>query len=78
MVCLENHIFVDRALALLDEAATLFPDGRLTQEHQASRILALCALGRKSDASAALERFRQRYRSSAHLGRIERACDITD
>jgi len=63
-----------RALEVLSESTTLFPKPLLAQERRATRILALCAVGRAKDARAAAEKFRERYPSSAHLTRIDRAC----
>ncbi len=63
-----------RALEIIDKSATLFPKPSLAQERTATRILALCALGRYFKADAAIERFRHNYPSSAHGTRIARAC----
>ncbi len=45
------------AIALLDEHARRFPSGALGEERDATRVLALCALGRTGEARAPAARF---------------------
>jgi hypothetical protein len=62
------------ALALLDEHQRKFPRGALTQERIAARIHALCALGRVSEAEAALSRLRRVSPGSLHEATAREAC----
>jgi len=59
------------ALRLLDEHQRKFPRGKLTQERVAAKIQALCALGRTSEADAALALLSP---DSVHEGRARAAC----
>jgi Tfp pilus assembly protein PilF len=63
-----------RAMAMLDEQNRLFARGVLGQERMVTRILALCALGRRGEAQrlgAALERSSPR---SPHLATLRNSC----
>jgi hypothetical protein len=62
------------ALAGVAEHARRFPNGALAEERDTERIVALCALGRREDATRATERFERAYPSSSHEGRIRAAC----
>lgn len=55
------------ALTLLEEHRRKFPRGSLTQERMAARIRVLCALGRVSEAEAALATLKRTSPSSVHL-----------
>lgn len=60
-----------RALALVDEATSLYPQGGLGQEREMIRIQALAGVGRRPEALAAARAFRDRYPSSPHVRRLE-------
>lgn len=63
-----------RALTMLDEQGRLFARGVLGQERMVTRILALCALGRRGEAQrlgAAMERASPR---SPHLTTLRNSC----
>ena len=62
------------ALALLDQHAARYPRGTLTQERLATRIFALCALGRTSQARAEALRFERAAPKSPLLPRIHASC----
>lgn len=64
----------DAALAALDVHARTHPHGRLVEERQAARVLALCAAGRAEEARAAATRFLIRYPRSAQAARVQGAC----
>ncbi len=64
----------DAALAALDAHARAHPHGRLAEERQAARVLALCATGRADEARAAATRFLIRYPTSAQAARVGGAC----
>jgi hypothetical protein len=59
------------ALRVLDEHARKFPRGKLAQERRATRIQALCALGRTSEAESELARLSP---GSVHEIRARQAC----
>lgn len=63
-----------RALALLDDFTEQFPNGMLAEEALATRISALCKLGRVAEAGALGARFMQRYPRSPALGRVRGSC----
>jgi rhodanese-related sulfurtransferase len=62
------------ALAGVDEHARRFPSGALAEERDMERIVALCALGRRSEAARATSQFSRAYPSSSHEARIREAC----
>jgi hypothetical protein len=62
------------SLSLLDTHAATFPRGALSEEREVTRVLALCALGRTSDAKAAAKRFERAAPRSMHLARIHSSC----
>ena len=64
-----------RALALLDQHAREFPSGVLAEERAAERILALCKLGRASDARVEATRFLTERPRSPLAGRVRSSCD---
>ena len=61
-------------LALLDEHARAYANGALREEAAASRVFALCALGRADDALAAASRFQAAFPRSPLGPRVARAC----
>lgn len=62
------------ALASFDSHAETFPRGLLEEERCAGRVLALCALGRKSDARDQAVALRVSHPASAHAARIRESC----
>ena len=58
-----------RALALVDEHARRYPASALSAERDATRVLALCALGQRDQARSALQRFKKSFPSSSQLAR---------
>jgi hypothetical protein len=65
-----------RALTLLDEHARTFVGGQLSAERQAVRILALCSLGRTSDARAVANQFFHQHPHSPLTQRVASSCAI--
>ncbi len=65
-----------RAIGLLDDFAKQFPNGMLAEEALATRISALCKLGRVTDARALGARFLQRYPRSPALSRVRGSCAV--
>ena len=65
---------VDRALALLDEHATTYPNGALREERMAARVFALCALGRQEEARAEAQQFVSMAPRSPMAARVRGAC----
>jgi hypothetical protein len=61
------------ALGLLGELDRDVPGGQLTEERQAARVMAHCALGSESAAKQARD-FGKRHPGSAYLPRVEQAC----
>jgi hypothetical protein len=71
------HLRAGRAgegIALLDEHARLHAAGALREEAAASRVFALCALGRVNEARSAAFDFRSAFPRSPLGPRVERAC----
>lgn len=64
----------DEALDALDRHARRYPRGRLVEEREAARVLALCAAGRGDEARAAATRFVARHPGSPQAARVSRAC----
>jgi hypothetical protein len=62
------------ALARLDELGIRHPDGMLREERLASRVVALCAAGRASEARREAERFLAESPLSIHAGRVRASC----
>ncbi|MBX3233266.1 MAG: hypothetical protein KIT84_20955 [Labilithrix sp.] len=62
------------ALRRLDEHATRFPRGALTEEREAARVLALCASGRASEARANASTFVAANPRSPFVAQVRRAC----
>ena len=63
-----------RALELFDRHAQRFPTGVFARERQVSRITALCALGKVSEARRAADRFLARHPDSALASRVRSSC----
>jgi hypothetical protein len=64
----------DRALLLLEEHARRYPKGALGEERDATRIAALCALGRTVEAHDAADRFLRAAPRSPHAGPVRASC----
>lgn len=63
-----------QALALLSNYESRFERGLLRQEVHGTRVLALCDLGRKSDALRAARSFTKRWPSSPMTARLSTSC----
>jgi hypothetical protein len=63
-----------RALASLDEHGSHFPRGTLYEERLATRVLALCAMGRVDAARLAAQELERAAPRSPHLGRVRASC----
>jgi hypothetical protein len=62
------------ALALLDEHEREFPLGVLTEERLATRVFALCSLGRQAEAQGVAERLLRHAPSSPLRARVLQSC----
>jgi RNA polymerase sigma-70 factor (ECF subfamily) len=62
------------ALAAFDQHARLYPTGFLAEERSGERVLALCDLGRKADASDAARAFLAAYPRSPLAARVRASC----
>lgn len=62
------------ALALLDEHKRTFADGQLAPERDHQRAVALCELGRRDQARAAVDAFVRRHPSSPLRSKAEAVC----
>jgi hypothetical protein len=62
------------ALAVLDEHARRFPDGKLAESAKVTRILALCQVGRTSEARSERDGFLSRYPRSPFSNRVRSSC----
>lgn len=63
-----------RVLALLNGQDTAYSAGALQEERAAARVLALCQVGRTSEARSLAQRFEQRWPSSPLVARIRNSC----
>ena len=63
-----------KALQLLDDHARRFPRGTLREERIAARVHALCALGRRSEASEEAETFLAETPQSPYASRVRDSC----
>lgn len=63
-----------RALSLLEEHERDFPSGVLAEERRASKVFALCELGRRADAARAAMEFLRTAPSSPLRGRVLDSC----
>jgi hypothetical protein len=76
----------ERSLQLLGEHARRFPHGALTEEREAARAVATCAMvtgsagggGSADTARATVARFFRAYPRSLHARRVHNACDDLD
>lgn len=65
------------ALRALDDHDRRFPAGTLAESARVTRVLALCQLGRASEAHAERDRFLARYPASPYANRVKAACPDT-
>ncbi|KIG19117.1 hypothetical protein DB30_04582 [Enhygromyxa salina] len=63
-----------RALELLDQHATQFPNGELGSEREGLRVIALCQLERDADAQHAGAQFMVRSPGALLIQRVQAAC----
>jgi hypothetical protein len=63
-----------QAVALLDQHDLRYPHGPLRQERLATRVLALCALGRAPEARATASQLLQLAPRVPYLARLRRSC----
>lgn len=63
-----------RALMLLEEHARRFSAGVLSEERDAERVAALCAVGREEEARTRADRFSRDYPRSALGAKVRAAC----
>jgi hypothetical protein len=66
------------ALTLLDSYARSYPHGTLQEEMLASRVLALCALGRVEEARGSARRLELIAPRSLHLAQVRASCVAHD
>jgi outer membrane protein assembly factor BamD (BamD/ComL family) len=66
-----------KALAAVEEHERRFPHGKLVESRRVTRILALCQLGRTSEARDERERFLSRYPQSPFSNRVRAVCAET-
>ena len=64
----------DKALALLDEHARLFPNGWLANDCVAERIVVLCSVGRRAEAVREAKAFLDGRPKSPLTRRVEASC----
>ncbi len=62
------------ALAFLDRHAHTFPAGQLAPERLGTRVLALCAANRTTDAAREAKRFLARYPNHPMAARVRSSC----
>jgi hypothetical protein len=63
-----------KALYTLDRHSEEFPSGQLYEEATASRVVALCAVGRLQDGRRWADEFARRYPNSPLSSRVHSAC----
>jgi RNA polymerase sigma-70 factor (ECF subfamily) len=66
-----------RALALFDQHARTYPNGLLSEERAAERVLALCDLGRHAEARLGAGEFLRQYPRSPLAARLRESCATT-
>jgi hypothetical protein len=67
-----------RALELTDAHARAFPRGALSEERSATRIVALCSLGRGAEGRKEAQRFLERAPDSPLAERVRTACSSSE
>jgi hypothetical protein len=63
-----------RAMALLDEHAEKFPEGKLADAREVARMVTLCELGARAAAREKADRFLAQYPASPFSDRVRRIC----
>jgi hypothetical protein len=63
-----------RALALLNEHVSSFPNGTLAEERDAERVVVLCALGQTDEAREAASAFVRDHARSPLVARVRASC----
>lgn len=63
-----------RALALLEQHRSRFPNGAMAELREVFRVAALCAVGRTAAAGRAAQAFKRAYPKSPHGPRVHAAC----
>jgi hypothetical protein len=63
-----------RALAMLDEHSQRFPNGALSLERAAARLVARCQMGNNAALRAQANRFLEQHRGSPYSNRVETTC----
>ena len=66
----------DKALALLEEHARLFPNGWLANDRIAERIVVLCTVGRRAEAAREAKSFLDGRPKSPLTRRVEASCAV--
>ena len=64
----------ERALSLLDQQSAAHAQGELREERAAARVVALCKLGRTTEARAVAESFLRENPRSLLADRVRAAC----
>lgn len=64
----------ERALGLLDQHASRFPEGALSESRKVARIIALCQAGSRESARAEAARFLELSPRSPHAARVRSLC----
>jgi hypothetical protein len=62
------------ALSLLEQQDHAFQSGQLQEERSAARVLALCQMGRLTEARSEALRFERRWPTSALLAKVRSSC----
>jgi hypothetical protein len=70
-----NRRDANKALVLLGEQERAFPMGQLAEERAAAKVLALCALGRTSEAELARSSFVLSHPNSPLTRRVQKSCE---
>lgn len=70
-----RHEEPDAALRHLAEHAQRYPDGELSEEREATRVLALCAAGDREGARRLAARFLREHPTSPLSSRVRNCCD---
>jgi hypothetical protein len=63
-----------KALRILDQHAADYPRGTMVQERLATRVFALCMLGRTGEARASATALERTFPRSPHLERVRASC----
>jgi hypothetical protein len=63
-----------RALAAVEEHQRKFPDGKLSESRDVTRLLVLCALGRDAEVRQRATRFVEAHPASVYLAKVASIC----